>query len=130
MFMYLPMKENFNKKCELIRNSVNELRRAREDRGEGSMFNALQPFARPELKTLLGKRIDVLHEFNLDLGNNEKTTENRWCQGEVLEVYDKVKPTVRVLWDPMPDIDGYSETHETDQVLMIGKWRKDVEGAW
>ena len=72
MFMYLPMKENFNKKCELIRNSVNELRRAREDRGEGSMFNALQPFARPELKSLLSKRIDVLHEFNLDLGNNEK----------------------------------------------------------
>jgi hypothetical protein len=44
---------------------------------------------------------------------------------------EKAKPTVVVLWDPMPDVKGKEDlSNETQQVLAPRKWNKDVEGAW
>ena len=44
---------------------------------------------------------------------------------------EKMKPTVVVRWDPMPDVDGKENTiKETQQELPKRKWNKDVEGAW
>ncbi len=44
---------------------------------------------------------------------------------------EKVKPTVVVRWDPMPDVKGKENlSNETQQVLPPRKWNKDVEGAW
>ena len=64
------------------------------------------------------KRIDVLTEFEVKR-DGRKENDLRWCQGEVIEVYeDASKPTVIVLWDPLPDIDGGDVSEETKQVLL------------
>ncbi len=39
-------------------------------------------------------------------------------------------PTVRVLWDPMPDFEGSEESSETNAILLPSKWRKETEGGW
>ena len=55
----------------------------------------------------------------------------RWCQGEVIEIYTgRHKSTVRVLWDPMPDLEGSEESSETNAILLPRKWRKETEGGW
>jgi hypothetical protein len=99
-----------------------------EKRGEGSIYLLLKPFSRPNVNELLGRRIDVLYSCTLpDDGGNVM----RWCQGEVIEVYkERLKPIVRVLWDPMPDVEGSEESSETDVILLPSKWRKEVEGGW
>ncbi len=43
---------------------------------------------------------------------------------------DQKKPTVRVLWDEMPDCPGWETSQETDVILLPTKWNKDKEGAW
>ena len=44
---------------------------------------------------------------------------------------ENAKPTVVVIWDPMPDVKGKEDlSDETQQVLAPRKWNKDVEGAW
>ena len=49
-------------------------------------------------------------------------------QGEVIEVYTgRQKPTVCVLWDPMPDVEGSEESPETNAILLPSKWKKDIE---
>ena len=42
----------------------------------------------------------------------------------------KQRPTVKVEWDPLPDVDGGNQTEETDQVLLPTYWRKEIAGAW
>ena len=43
---------------------------------------------------------------------------------------EKVKPTVVVLWDSMPDVKGKEDlSDKTQQVLAPRKWNKDAEGA-
>lgn len=122
---YFKDKDEFKKACE-------KLKREREARGEGSMYSTLQPFFRPELDELVGRRIDVLSSFEIkNEDGSHKEWKLRWCQGEVKRVYDnRKKPTVRVLWDAMPDCDGYEQPVETDQVLLQSKWNKEVDGAW
>ena len=46
---------------EKFRLNADRIRRAREARGEGSMYSLLQPFSRPNANELLGQRIDVLY---------------------------------------------------------------------
>ena len=46
---------------EKFRLNADRIRRAREARGEGSMYSLLQPFSRPNVNELLGQRIDVLY---------------------------------------------------------------------
>jgi len=49
----------------------------------------------------------------------------------VIEIYTgKQKPTVCVLWDPMPDVEGSEELSETNAILLPSKWRKETEGGW
>ena len=49
----------------------------------------------------------------------------RWCQGDILQAYKcRKQPTVRVIWDPIPDVGGYEEARETDQLLLPKKWKK------
>jgi hypothetical protein len=40
------------------------------------------------------------------------------------------KPTVRVLWDAIPDCTGWETSQETEVILLPTKWNKDKEGAW
>ena len=109
---------------------ANQLRLEREARGEGSMYALLQPFDRPDIKELLHRRIDVLSFMKVVVDEETKSV-GRWCQGEVVRVYEnRSKPTVRVLWDPMPDVGGYEDAKEADQWLLPSKWRKDKDGAW
>ncbi len=39
---------------------------------------------------------------------------------------EKAKPTVRVEWDLMPDVEGYKESTVEEVVLLPTKWKKDV----
>ena len=120
---YFANEEDFKRRAD-------QLRLEREARGEGSMYALLQPFDRPEIKELEGRRIDVLSFMNV-VDDGENKSVGRWCQGEVLQAYEgRSKPTVRVLWDPMPDVGGYEEATETDQHLLPSKWKKDKDGAW
>ena len=107
---YFANEEDFKKRAD-------QIRLEREARGEGSMYAILQPFDRPNIKELEGRRIDVLSFMDV-IVDGEKKSEGRWCQGEVIRAYEgRSKPTVRVLWDPMPDVTGYEEARETDQYL-------------
>ena len=88
----------------------------------------MQPFYRPELCDLRDRRIDLLTEFKVKVGRRE-VPQFRWCQGEVIHVYDdETKPTVRVKWDPLSDVEGGNQTVETDQVLLPIYWKKDIAG--
>ena len=60
----------------------------------------MQPFARPALCDLVNERIDYLSAFQIA---GQREPELRWCQGGVIAVLDRKKPTVRVLWDEMPE---------------------------
>ena len=103
--------------------------RERETRGEGSMYSQLQPFSRPELTELIGKRIDVLCSFDIDI--RKGTKELRWCQGEVMEIVEGARdPTVKVKWDAQADAHGYEEETITNQRLLPSRWRKDREDGW
>jgi hypothetical protein len=92
------------------------------------MYSLLQPFSRPNLDELVGQRIDVLYSCTLpDDGGNVL----RGCQGEVIEVCSgRQKPTVCVLWDPMPDVEGLEESSKSNAILLPIKWRKEIEGGW
>ena len=115
---------------EKFKKDAARLAREREESGETSVFSRMQPFYRPQLCDLLNRRIDVLTEFKVK-ENGRWVPQLRWCQGEVIEVYeDQRKPTVKVLWDPLPDVEGGNQTEETDQVLLPTYWRKDIAGAW
>ena len=118
-------------KEEFKRNAA-RLAKLRESSGETSIFSRMQPFYRPELHELHQRRIDVLHQFDIKDERGKVIKQVlRWCQGKVIEVYeDKPKPTVKVEWDPMPDVEGCNKTEETDQVLLPTYWKKDTPGAW
>jgi hypothetical protein len=47
------------------------------------------------------------------------------CQGKVLEKVSDVPPTVKVLWDAMPDLDKDSTI--SNQVLQAAKWKKKIK---
>ena len=116
---YLSGESEFKQKAEAIRQQ-------KEESGDWNIYKRMQPFTKPELEDLLDRRIDV--NFKLNVAGEPVL---KWCQGEVIEVYsDRAKPTVRVLWDPTPDIEGSEETSESDQILLPGKWNRDVDGAW
>ena len=98
-------------------------------KGQGSMYFQLQPFSRPDIKVLVGNRIDVLCSVDID-GVGE--IDMRWCRGEVINVIENIHhPTVNVKWDPTSHIAGYEEGGITEQVLLLSKWNKDgKDGAW
>ena len=104
-------------------------RRECEAKGENSMYSQLQPFSRPELTEMMGKRIDALCSFNIDV--KKGTAELRWCQGKVLKVVEGAwDPTVRVKWDAQLDARGYKVSTITNQRLLPSRWRKDKEDRW
>jgi hypothetical protein len=119
---YLSDENKFKQRAE-------KARRERESKGEGSMYSQLQPFSRPELTELIGKRIDVLCSFDINIRKGSK--ELRWCQGEVLEIVEGAREsTVKVKWDAQLDAHGYEEQTITNQRLLPSRWRKDREDGW
>ena len=110
--------------------SEGKLRNERELKGEGSIYSSMQPFVRPEISDLMNERIDVLSEFKM-LGKEE--SELRWCQGEVMHVYEKngcqwfvcvgiqfqIVPAGRV---PQNQIKNYYQLDGTRMWLVHGDW--------
>ena len=91
-----------------FKSKAGSILQTRKESGMTSMYSRMQPFLRPELDDLIGKRIDVLTGFT-----DDKTKEHleRWCQGKVIEVLvNRNKPTVNVVWDLMDDVNGGDET--------------------
>ena len=102
--------------------------RKREDSGEENFLSQLQPFYKPLLEDLLGKRIGVL--FDLLLEDSRECT-LRWCQGECAHVCnDCPQPTAKVTWDDCLDTGGRKKGKEANQVLLPKKWNKDTDQAW
>ena len=119
---YLADEGEFKKNADRLR----QKRESEVEGGKQSIYYRMQPFERPDIADLLGRRIDVNWEVIVD-----GRPVLKWCQGEVINVYeDKSKPTVRVLWDPTPDIAGCEEESESDQILMPGNWNKNSKNAW
>jgi len=92
-----------------FKKNAREILKRRETKGEGSIYASMQPFA----------RLDYLAGFKIA---GQKEPELRWCQGEVIAVLDRKKPTVRVLWDEMADCSGWETSQEGDCVLLPSKW--------
>jgi hypothetical protein len=119
---YIANENRFKQKAE-------KMRRECESKGKGSMYSQLQPFSRPDLSELIGKRIDVLCLFDIDI--KKGTKELRWYQGEIIEVVEGARdPTVKVKWDAQLDAHGYEKSTITNQRLLPTRWRKDREGGW
>jgi hypothetical protein len=117
--------EKYNSNESEVKAKAIKMRLERESKGEGSMHSQLQPFSRPDVEDLIGKRIDVLCSVEMD----DKTNALKWCQGKVLSVIAENK--VEVEWDPAPDIEGFEESTISEQVLQPSKWNKDKkDGAW
>ena len=118
---YLEGVDSFKKRSR-------SLLRRREERGESSIYSMMQPFYRPALSSLIGRRIDVCESVDVAGG-----TALKWFQGQVLGVYDEsAKPKVKVEWDAVDDVEGYEDKTESDAILMPSKWNpnNDCDGAW
>ena len=48
----------------------------------------------------------------------------------MIVVLDWKKPTVRVLWDEIPDCTGWETLQETNVILLPTNWNKNEENAW
>ncbi len=98
-----------------FKRSARKIQKRRETKGEGSIYESMQPFARPALCDLVNEHIDYLSAFQIA---GQREPELRWCQGGVITILDRKKPTVRVLWDEMPDCTGWETPQETDAILL------------
>ena len=114
----------------------------RELAGIGDRYSQMQPLSMPVVnKKLIGKRLDVCCEWNLEEGG----TELRWSQGEMVDVSDGpniLKPgahsacykkgkAVMIRWDA--DKDGSEPSHVSVQRLSPSNWNpkeEHSEGAW
>ena len=50
--------------------------------------------------------------------------------GVVVAKVKKNPPTVNILWNAMPDIEGFEESVESEVELLEDKWRRKVRYAW
>ena len=110
----------------LFRRKADKRRHERESKGQASMYSCLQPFNRPEISDLLHERIDLKWVFKVD-GEDAP----RWCQGEVIEVLKNARQlTVKMRFDPMPDVKCNEDYTVETQKLLPTLWNKDKKGAW
>ena len=96
---------------EAFEKTADGMRARREVTGDASMYSRMQPWIRPAIEDLLHQRIDYLADFQGEL---------RWYQGKVIEVnkYANCPTKVTVFWDPIPDVDVYSNSHESEVTLL------------
>ena len=110
-----------------------KLRSEREARGEGSIYAEMQPFVRPTLPELVGKRIDFYEALDIP-DTTEKSGYRRecyWHQGEVLSVVHSRQPKVNVLWDKIDLLPGYDDGQVKGECkLLPSLYNKQKEGAW
>ena len=92
----------------------------------------MQPHARPDLDELIGKRIDVLENYDItNPDTNEVEPHEYWSQGEVLNVVSNKPPKVKVNWDIIPNMPGYDKEHVVGVCeLKPSLWNKHKVGAW
>ena len=114
----------------------------RELAGFGDRYGNMQPSSMLLVdKEIIGKRLDVYFEYDLEEGQ----TELRWYQGEVINIWDGlhiVKPRARtscfkkgeavmIKWDENKDRNEPS--YVLSQMLLPSKWNPKKEhskGAW
>ena len=114
----------------------------RELSGIGDRYSNMQPLSMPSVdKKIIGKRLDVCFEWNLEEGGKEL----RWSQGQVVNVSNGsniLKPGARtscykngeavtIKWDENKD--GNEPSHISSQCLLPSKWNPKKEhshGSW
>ena len=111
-----------------FRDKASQMKQRREVTGDDSIYSRLQPFDKPEIESLIEKRIDYLFMFDKGASKEELC----WCQGEVIAVSDNPnKPNrVTVCWDPMPNSNHYHESSTSSVDLLPTLWNKNREKAW
>ncbi|KAL7548427.1 hypothetical protein ACHAWF_011717 [Thalassiosira exigua] len=120
------------KSKEKMQAFAQKMARERKERGDkDSVYARNQQWAVPKTAELVGKRIDIKWPMKDDDRNQPKT---EWCQGLVRSKVLGKKWAFMVLWDAMPDVEGYKEQkdEEEDEELDLDpeKWRKDVRFGW
>ena len=136
------IEQKYNNKTEEFETNGQKLRMERESAGIGDRYSNMQPSSIPIIdKSLIGKRLDVCHTWDLEEGG----TELRLSQGEVIEISNGsniLKPGARsscykkgeavmIKWDENKDKKQLS--YESPQRLLKSKWNpknKHSDGAW
>ena len=113
-------------KEDSFRERAIRLRDDREDNGVGDGCGLIQPWVAPDVDdTLVGARLEVCFECNLDDGGQEL----RWCVGKVMSVKNEKK----VLMKWMANKEHGEEATISNQRLLKTKWNpldKHTSGGW
>ena len=112
------------KNIEAFCSAANKLSKERNERNNpDSMYAGRQQFDPPSLRSIKGKRIDILWPME---GRSNKAL---WFQGKVTEVRPRSRE-VTVLWDANPDIPDFELPVECPVTLDEEKYRRYVHYGW
>ncbi len=103
-----------------------EERDRREEEGFGVRWADRQRVARPDIdKHFIGFRIEILFHYT-------HGQEYIWCHGEVIEIKNAKKKTVKVRW--VEEHVAERESRESCHILQDSKWTatksQQGQGAW
>ena len=146
--VYNKDKEQYNNSIELKKRAKQKISKNNESEAS-SMASLFQDSIVPNVMELLGTRIEMVFEFNLETNNNknEIKTDTRWCGGIIRDVckglpthrwnisgfvqkYFKAGEAAKVEWDSMPEVESNIAKETTIEVLDPKKWNKNVIGGW
>ena len=101
-------------------------RKARDD--HTSIYATYQQWDVPKPRELVGRRIDIFWPIK-DAGAS-RFSGGSWFQGKVTAVVNGY--TVKVLWDPMPDVTGYEEGSKESEDITLAPdlWRRHIRYGW
>ena len=113
-----------------LMDAAKKLSRERTSReGKDSVYWFYQPPEMPTVKNMIEeqRRIDIFWPMK----NDDGTTEKQWCQGVVKSASaDGEENCVTVIWDAMPDAEGWEEVMEDEVELNPSKWKTNYIMGW
>ena len=120
-----------------FREDADVMRRELEKKGNFSLYSKMQPEEKPSIKNLVKhkEKIDVLSEMWVGEGKNTMRIQ-RWCQGTVEKLIlagdgtAKNPPKVSVMWEGLPNVQGWEKGGLMDQELKNHLYNKCKAGAW
>ena len=120
-----------------FREDADVMRRELEKKGNFSLYSKMQPEEKPSIKNLVKhkEKIDVLSEMWVGEGKNTMRIQ-RWCQGTVEKLISagdgtaKNPPKVSVMWEGLPNVQGWEKGGLMDQELKNHLYNKCKAGAW
>ena len=105
----------------------------REAKGVGDSYQQRQG-SRPELETLVGKRVEAVWKYALPEGVFGEAL--MWCAGEVIDLDPRPYTTfpkgksATIRWDANAKVEPPEPVHTRATKLLPSLWNKDGVGAW